>query len=57
MDKSWVTMKASKDNVGISHLLFADGLMLFAKANIEGAKSIKNLSAWGNHMFISLPMS
>ena len=36
-------MKASRDNVGISHLFFADDLMLFAKANIEGAKSIKEV--------------
>ena len=34
-------MKASKDNVGISYLFLADDLMLFTKANIVGANSIK----------------
>ena len=42
-DKKWVPMKASKDNVGIPHLFFADDLMLFAKANIVGANSIKGV--------------
>ena len=43
MDKRWVPMKASKDNVGISHLFFANDLMLFAKANIKGAKAIREV--------------
>ena len=42
-DKKWVPMKASKDNVGIPHLFFADDLMLFAKVNIVGANSIKGV--------------
>ena len=43
LEKRWVPMKASRDNVGISHLFFADDLMLFAKPNIKGAKSIKEV--------------
>jgi len=43
MDKRWVPIKASKDNVGISHLFFTDDLMLFAKANIEGAKASREV--------------
>lgn len=43
MDKNWEPMKASKDNVRISHLFFPDDLMLFAKANIVGANLIKKV--------------
>ena len=43
MEKKWVPMKASKDNVEVSHLFFADDLMLFAKANEAGAKTIKEV--------------
>ena len=37
MTKNWIPMKASKDNVEVSHLFFADDLMLLAKANESGA--------------------
>ena len=43
MEKKWVPMKASKENVEVSHLFFADDLMLFAKANESGAKTIKEV--------------
>ena len=43
MEKKWVPMKASKENVEVSHLFFADDLMLFAKANELGAKTIKEV--------------
>ena len=45
MAKKWVPMKASKENVEVSHLFFADDLMLFAKANESGAKTIKEVLA------------
>ena len=41
--KEWTPLKASKKNLGISHLFFADDLMLFAKANKASAKSIKKV--------------
>lgn len=41
--KKWTPLKASKQNLGISHLFFADDLMLFAKANKAGAESIKKV--------------
>ena len=40
-EKKWTPLKASKDNVEISHLFFANGLLLFAKANVARAKAIK----------------
>lgn len=43
MEKRWIPMKASKDNVNISHLFFADDLMLFAKSNDARAKAIKEV--------------
>ena len=39
----WTPLKASKHNLGISHLFFADDLMLFAKANKAGADSIQKV--------------
>ena len=41
--KEWIPLKASKKNLGISHLFFVDDLMLFAKANKARAKSIKKV--------------
>ena len=38
-------MKASKDNVEISHLFFVHDLVLFARANEIGAKAIKEVLA------------
>lgn len=38
-------MKASKDNVEISHLFFVVDLMLFARANDIGAEAIKEVLA------------
>lgn len=43
MKKEWTPLKASKHNMGISHLFFTDDLMLFAKADKSGAKSIKEV--------------
>lgn len=34
--KEWTPLTASKHNMAISHLFFADDLMLFAKANKFG---------------------
>ena len=41
--KEWIPLKASKRKLGISHLFFADDLMLFAKANKAGVESIKKV--------------
>ena len=43
MEKKWTPLKTSKDNVEISHLFFANNLLLFAKANLAGAKAIKEV--------------
>lgn len=43
MEKKWIPLKASKDNVEISHLFLADDPLLFAKANIARAKAIKEV--------------
>ena len=45
MEKKWVPMRASKENVEISHLFFTDDLMLFAKANKVGDKAIMGVFA------------
>ena len=45
MEKRWIPMKASKDNVEISHLFFVHDLVLFARANEIGAKAIKEVLA------------
>lgn len=37
---TWVPLKASQGNVGISHLFFADDLILFAKVNSEVCEAI-----------------
>ena len=41
--EEWAPLKASKQNLGISHIFFEDDLMLFAKANKAGADSIKKV--------------
>ena len=39
----WVPIKASKNNTGVSHLFFANDLMLFAKASEKGSEAIKEV--------------
>ena len=41
--KEWTLLKVSKQNLGISHLFFADNLILFPKANKAGVESIKKV--------------
>ena len=43
MEKKWTPMKASRANLEISHLFFADDLMFFAKVDKKGAASIKRV--------------
>lgn len=43
MEGDWIPMKASRGNLDISHLFFADDLILFAKASEEGSKVIKDV--------------
>ena len=41
--KRWIPMKASRENIGISHLFFTDDLMLFAKVSEKGSEAIKDV--------------
>ena len=43
MEGNWNPIKASRDNIGISHLFFADDLMLFATATEENSETIKEV--------------
>ena len=43
MEGNWITIKASRDNIRISHLFFADDLILFAKASEENSESINEV--------------
>ena len=41
--KRWILMKASRENIGISHLFFANDLMFFAKVSEKGSEAIKEV--------------
>ena len=43
MEGNWTLVKAFRDNIGISHLFFADDLMLFAKASEDNYEAIMEL--------------
>ena len=36
----WTPLKASKGNLGFTHLLFADDIILFSKADVRGSEAI-----------------
>ena len=36
----WTPLKASKGNLGFTHLLFADDIILFNKADVRGSEAI-----------------
>ena len=40
MEGVWKPLKASRDNIGISHLFFADDLILFAKVDEDSCEAI-----------------
>ena len=43
LKKRWIPMKASRENIGVSHLFFADDLMFFAKVGEKGNEAIKEV--------------
>ena len=43
MEGNWTLVKASGDNIGISHPFFAVDLMLFAKASEDNCETIKEV--------------
>ena len=40
MNGEWTPLKASKGNLGFTHLLFADDIILFSKADVRGSEAI-----------------
>ena len=43
MEGVWIPLKASRDNIGISHLFFADDLILFVKVDKDSCKVISEV--------------
>ena len=43
MNGDWTPSKASKDNLGFSHLLFADDIILFRKVDARGCEAISDV--------------
>ena len=43
LEGDWIPVKASWNNIGISHLFFADDLVLFSKASEQGSEAIKEV--------------
>lgn len=43
MEGDWIPMKASRGNIAISYLFFANDLILFVKASEEDSEAIKDV--------------
>ena len=43
MEGVWKPLQASRDNIGISHLFFADDLILFAKVDVDSCEAISEV--------------
>ena len=43
MNEDWTPLKAFKDNLGFSHLLFADDIILFRKVDARGCEAISDV--------------
>ena len=40
MDRTWTPLKASKENLGFSYLLFVDDIILFCKVDFTASEAI-----------------
>lgn len=43
LSEDWASVKIIRSRLSVSHLLFADDLILFSRADIQNAKTIINI--------------
>ena len=43
VDGEWKPLKSSQENIGISHLFFADNLILFAKVEEQACEAVSEV--------------